>query len=78
MAFLPRTTGALFHEFSHAGDKYSGWDRFLTKIHGPSDAGIILEYNTYERIYNMFGTQREGYEIYKNAYDQLIKKLILK
>ncbi|GAB4278065.1 MAG: hypothetical protein Kow0068_01520 [Marinilabiliales bacterium] len=63
-----RSTAAFFHEYYHANDYYSGWDQFLKDALGVDKANILLEYNTYERVFIKFGTGSTGLNYYRRLY----------
>jgi hypothetical protein len=47
----------------------------LREVVGDDKANIILEYNTYQRVYNLFGTGQEELKVFERLYKELILKL---
>jgi RHS repeat-associated protein len=63
--------GLMYHEFLHAKDYYTGWDSFIVSALGRNKAMILLEYNTYQRVYERFGVQKGDFDYYRNRFNEI-------
>jgi hypothetical protein len=51
-----KASSVYVHEFFHALDNYTGMDSFMETYYGASYANDFLEYYTYQRCFNIYGT----------------------
>jgi hypothetical protein len=64
-----KASTVIFHEFDHVQQNFSGWRDFLDENFGELNSRYLLEYNTYEKMYNLFGTGLRGVNYYKPLYE---------